>query len=132
MSPQNRRRQRVRIRRRVLTVQVVMPGTEPPKRRTNPYGYQFANEARARLGRRKAERMARRWAQAGYVFPGKRAAVVATLFGTTRAAVYQRMYRYRRGLYSLNRPPRSKPGPLRIEYVYSTPDSARCADTHDC
>lgn len=99
MSPRNPRRQRVRIRG-LVTVRIVMSGTEPPKRRTNRHGYLFANEARFHRGRQKAEAMAHHWERAGLVFPRHRAAVVALVSGTTRAAVYQRMYRYRRGLYS--------------------------------
>jgi hypothetical protein len=100
MSPRNRPRQRARIRRRVVTMRIIAPGIEPPPRRTNRYGYQFANAARFDHGRQEAEAMASQWTLAGFVCRGHRGAFVAWMYGTSRAAVYQRMYRYRRGLYS--------------------------------
>jgi hypothetical protein len=123
MSRRNRPRQRARIRRRVVTMRIIEPGTEPRPRRTNRYGYLFANAARFLRGRQTAEAMAHRWERAGFLCPGHRAVAVAVVSGTTRAAVYQRMYRYRRGLYSAEHFQRlasrraERAAPLRIGYV---------------
>src|SRR5438093_11842067 len=110
---------RPRIRRpRTIRLVVLNPGDPLPPRRTNPHGWRFANEARRRRGRRKTAAMARRWEQAGSVFPGDRGVVVATMFGVSRAAAYQRMYRYRRGFYEGDRPPRPRRLDLRLELVW--------------
>jgi hypothetical protein len=88
---------RQRIRRRIVRVVILDPGnTVPPRRdgRRNPHGWRFANEARRRKGRQLANRMLlRRLAK----WP---ADVIADYFGTTRAAVYQRLYRLRSGKYA--------------------------------
>ena len=113
---------RPRIRRpHPVRLIVLNPGDPSPPRRTNPHGWRFANEARRRHGQRKTAAMARRWEQAGYVFRGNRGTVVAAMFGVSRAAAYQRMYRYRRGFYEgeLRARPR-KPPILRLELVFET------------
>jgi hypothetical protein len=62
--------------------------------RRNPHGWRFANEARRRKADGLDEKMLRlRLAK----FP---ADVIAAYFGTTPAAVNQRLYRWRRGGYS--------------------------------
>ena len=85
-----------RIRRRLVRVVVLDPGKPvPPPRdgRRNPHGWRFANDARRRDGRYLAEQMLRlRRAK----FP---ADVIAAYFGTTVAAVNQRLYRWRCGRY---------------------------------
>jgi hypothetical protein len=63
-----------------------------------------------------------RWEQAGHVFRGNRGVVVATMCGVSRAAAYQRMYRYRRGFYERARQPRPpKHVDLRLELVWEPP-----------
>ena len=111
-----------RIRRpRTLRIKMLAPGEQAPPRRTNPHGWRHANAARCRQGRERTEAIARRWAQAGAAFPGNRGLVVALVSGTTRAAVYQRLYRLRHGFY--DKPARANrsvapPPPLRIDSMY--------------
>lgn len=119
---------RQRTRRRCLTVRIPVIGPDgkvPPRTgRVNPHGFKFANEARKRQAREKTEAMADRWHRAGQVFPGNRGVVMATLFGVSRAAAYQRMYRYRRGFYERERQPRPVENPpvLRLDLnVVKTP-----------
>src|SRR4029077_14244877 len=105
MSARNGGRDRVQVRQSVLIQRVIMPeeGNDAPplqKRRTNRHGWKNANEERFRRGKQNAERMAHRWQRAGLLFSRKRGLVVATVSGTTRAAVYQRMYRYRHAFYT--------------------------------
>lgn len=110
---------RPRIRRPRVRMVVVGPGdSRRSSGRRNPHGWRFANEARRRQGQRKTAAMAQSWEQAGHVFRGNRGVVVAMLFGVSRAAAYQRMYRYRRGFYEGERRPSRKPPNLRIELVY--------------
>jgi hypothetical protein len=95
LNPRPRKRQR--IRRLIVKIPVTGPGWElPPRGRRNPHGFKFANEARKRQAREKTEEMVCQWFLAGKEFRGVRGAVVAYLSKTTRAAVYQRMYRWRR------------------------------------
>jgi hypothetical protein len=120
LNPEGVKRPRIR-RPRVLQV-VIGPGNHRrPSGRRNPHGWRYANEARRRQGQEKTAAMARRWEQAGQVFPGNRGVVVATLFGVSRAAAYQRMYRARRGFYEgeLRPRPRKTPAPdLTLELVW--------------
>jgi hypothetical protein len=111
---------RPRIRRpRTIRLVFLNPGDPVPPRRTNIHGWRHANEARRRQGKKKTAAMARRWEQVGPVFPGNRGVVVATLCGVSRAAAYQRTYRYRRGFYERERRPRPpKPVDLRLELVW--------------
>lgn len=88
---------RTRTRRHPVRVLVLDPHNPTrPRRdgRRNPHGWRFANDARRRRGGDLAEKMLRlRWAN----YP---ADVIAAYFGTTPAAVNQRLYRWRRGGYS--------------------------------
>ena len=119
LNPECHMTKRARIRRaRAVRLVVLNPGDLPPSRRTNPHGWRFANEARRRRGRRKTAAMVQRWEEAGPVFPGNRGVVVATMFGVSRAAAYQRMYRYRRGFYGGDRPPRPRRLDLSLELVW--------------
>ena len=83
-----------RTRRRLVRVVVLDPAnpTPPPRDgRRNPHGWRFANEARRLHGRELAEKMMR-LRRAKYP-----ADVIAAYFGTTVAAVNQRLYRWRCG-----------------------------------
>jgi hypothetical protein len=85
---------RPRIRRR--TVRLVIsnpsnPGDTVPPRRTNPHGWRFANEARLEHGASEA------WRMLAMRLAGYRVGAIAEAFGTTRTAVYQRLYRMRQG-----------------------------------
>jgi hypothetical protein len=86
-----------RIRRRLVRVVVLDPNNlspAPRDGRRNPHGWRFANAARRRKGGELAEKMMRlRQAR----FP---ADVIANYFGTTVAAVNQRLYRMRCGRYA--------------------------------
>lgn len=89
-----------RIRRRLVRVVVLDPNdpTPPPRDgRRNPHGWRFANKARRLHGRELAEKMMR-LRRATYP-----ADVIAAYFGTTVAAVYQRLYRLRLGDYDKRR-----------------------------
>jgi hypothetical protein len=87
---------RNRTRRHPVRVLVLDPqNPTPPRRdgRRNPHGWRFANEARRRNAQKKAMRMLL------LRLSKCRADTIAEMFGTTRAAVYQRLYRMRRGNY---------------------------------
>jgi hypothetical protein len=105
-----------RIRRpRVIRLVFLNPGDPEPPRRRNPHGWRVANEARRRQARWKATYMLY-CRLAGYS-----AEAIALMFGTTRTAVYQQLYRLRSGFY--DRPPARKASPpsLKIEYVFAVP-----------
>ena len=81
-----------RVRRKLVRVVILDPNNPTPPRRDgrrNPHGWRFANKARRLKGLELAEKM-RRLRVAGYPVD-----VIAAYFGTTRAAVYQRLYRLR-------------------------------------
>ena len=85
---------RPRIRRpRVVRLVFLKPGDPEPPRRRNPHGWRFANEARLRHGSNEAVQML------DLRLTGCPASVIAEMFGTTRSAVYQRLYRLRQGFY---------------------------------
>ena len=91
---------RPRNRRRTVRVVVLDPSNPvlpPGDGRRNPHGWRFANEMRKRKGGELAEKMLRlRLAK----FP---ADVIAAYFGTTVAAVNQRLCRLRQGRYAKSR-----------------------------
>jgi hypothetical protein len=90
----------LRVRRRPIRVVILDPQNPTlPRRdgRRNPHGWRFANEARRQNADRLAEQMLRlRRAK----FP---ADVIAVYFGTTTAAVNQRLYRCRNRHYNVSR-----------------------------
>lgn len=91
---------RNRTPRHPVRVLVLHPHNPTPSRRDgrrNPHGWRFANEAR----RRKAQKMAMRMLLLR--LSKCRADTIAEMFGTTRAAVYQRLYRLRLGAYDKRR-----------------------------
>lgn len=91
---------RNRTPRHPVRVLVLAPHSLTPPRgdgRRNPHGWRFANEARRRKAQKKAMRMLL------LRLSKCRADAIAEMFGTTRAAVYQRLYRMRSGAYDKRR-----------------------------
>ena len=76
-----------------MRIVLLRPGDPGPARRTNPHGWHFANEARLHHGASEAMRML------ACRLSGYRVGAIAAIFGTTRSAVYQKLYRLRQGFY---------------------------------
>src|SRR5438132_8613645 len=84
-----------------------------PTRRTNPYGWQFANQARRTHGHRRALQML------SCQLAGMDASTIARYFRTTRDGVYAQLYRLRNRRYDTPPIPRPKGERLRVAAPYA-------------